>query len=148
MTQLVVQAQCALPRHNNRCPLRLRRRQRRVRLVADRRRNAGEQRPAAAAPPCRRPAAALVDRAAATSPPVRPRCARRRVHLALVSPSTCRHRTLIRLPSLQIGSRVVSVLDSGAEGPGFKSQSRRYRVTVLGTLFTPIVPLFTKQQNW
>jgi len=47
-----------------------------------------------------------------------------------------------------LGSRVVSVLDSGAEGPGFKSQPRRYRVTVLGKLFTPIVPLFTKQQNW
>jgi len=31
---------------------------------------------------------------------------------------------------------------------GFKSQSRRCRVTVLGKLFTPIVPLFTKQQNW
>ena len=45
-------------------------------------------------------------------------------------------------------SRVVSVLDSGAEGPGFKSQPRRYLVTVLGKLFTPIVPLFTKQQNW
>jgi len=44
-------------------------------------------------------------------------------------------------------SRVVSVLDSGAEGPGFKSQSRRCRVTVLGKLFTRIVPLFTKQQN-
>ena len=47
-----------------------------------------------------------------------------------------------------LGSRVVSVLDSGAEGPGFKSQSRRCRVTVLSKLFTPIVPLFTKQQNW
>ena len=47
-----------------------------------------------------------------------------------------------------LGSRVVSVLDSGAEGPGFKSQSRRCRVTVLGKLFTPIVSLFTKQQNW
>ena len=46
-----------------------------------------------------------------------------------------------------IGSRVVSVLDSGAEGPGFKSQPRRCRVTVLGKLLTPIVPLFTKQQN-
>jgi len=32
---------------------------------------------------------------------------------------------------------------SGAERPGFKSQSRRCRVTVLGKLFTPIVPLFT-----
>ena len=47
-----------------------------------------------------------------------------------------------------LGSRVVSVLDSGAEGPGFKSQSRRCRVTVSGKLFTPIVTLFTKQRNW
>jgi len=47
-----------------------------------------------------------------------------------------------------LGSRVVSVLDSGAEGPGFKSQPRRCRVTVLGKLFTPIVPLFAKQENW
>jgi len=47
-----------------------------------------------------------------------------------------------------LGSRVVSVLDSGAEGPRFKSQRRHCRVTVLGKLFTPIVPLFTKQQNW
>jgi len=46
-----------------------------------------------------------------------------------------------------LGSRVVSVLDSSAEGPGFKSQSRRCRVTVLGKLLTAIVPLFTKQQN-
>ena len=47
-----------------------------------------------------------------------------------------------------IGSRVVSLLDSVAEGPGFKSQSRRCQVIVLGKLFTPIVPLFIKQQNW
>ena len=47
-----------------------------------------------------------------------------------------------------LGSRVVSVLDSGAEGPGFKSQPRRCRVTVLGKLLTPIVHLFTKQRNW
>jgi len=47
-----------------------------------------------------------------------------------------------------LGSRVVSVLDSGAEGPGFKSQSRRCRVTVSGKLFTTIVPLLTKQRNW
>ena len=46
-----------------------------------------------------------------------------------------------------LGSRVVIVLDSGAEGPGFKSQSWCCRVTVLGKLFTPILPLFTKQQN-
>jgi len=30
------------------------------------------------------------------------------------------------------GSRVVSVLDSGAEGPGFKSQPRRCRGNSLG----------------
>jgi len=47
-----------------------------------------------------------------------------------------------------LGSRVVSVLGSGAEGPGFKSQSRRCRVTVSCKMFTPIVPLFTKQRNW
>jgi len=47
-----------------------------------------------------------------------------------------------------LGCHQVSVLDSVTEGPGFKSQSRRCRVTDLGKLFTPIVPLFTKQQNW
>ena len=47
-----------------------------------------------------------------------------------------------------LGSRVVCFLDSGAEGRRFKSQPQRCRVTVLGKLFTPIVPLFTKQQNW
>ena len=59
-------------------------------------------------------------------------------------------RTLNRFMTLtaQLGSRVVSVLDSGAEGPGFNSQSRRCRATVLGKLFTPIVPVFTTQQNW
>ena len=34
------------------------------------------------------------------------------------------------------------------KGPGFKSQPRRCRVTVLGKLFTPMVRLFTKQRNW
>ena len=47
-----------------------------------------------------------------------------------------------------LSSQVVSVLDSGAVGPGFKSHPRCCRVTVLGKLFTPIVPLFTKQWNW
>ena len=47
-----------------------------------------------------------------------------------------------------LGNRVVSMLDSGAVGPGFKSQLRRCRVTVLGKLFTPIVSVLTKQQNW
>jgi len=49
------------------------------------------------------------------------------------------------LLTMSLGSRVVSVLDSGAVGPGFKSQPRRCRVTALGKLFTPIVPLFTMQ---
>ena len=53
----------------------------------------------------------------------------------------------ISLPVGWLGSRVVSVAED-AEGPGFNSQSRRCRVTVLGKLFTSIVPLFTKQQNW
>jgi len=47
-----------------------------------------------------------------------------------------------------LGSKVVSVFDSRAVGPVFKSQPRRCQVTVLGKLFTPVVPLFTKQQNW
>ena len=49
-------------------------------------------------------------------------------------------------PTGWLGSRVVSVLDSGAEGTGFKSQSRRCRETVLGKLFTliclPISPTY------
>jgi len=40
---------------------------------------------------------------------------------------------------------LVCCVDSGAEGPGFTSQPRRCRITVLGKLFTPIVPLFAKQ---
>jgi len=66
-----------------------------------------------------------------------------------VHPSTCMRPSFCKVfcPRGWLGSRVVSVLDSGAEGPGFRSQSRRCRVTVLGKLFTPIVPLFTKQQN-
>jgi len=60
---------------------------------------------------------------------------------------------------LRISVIYVSVLgDSEAEWlacwtpaqyrPVFKSQSLRCRVTVLGKLFTPIMPLFTKQRNW
>jgi len=43
---------------------------------------------------------------------------------------------LMRQPEIRLsitgwlGSRVVSVLDSGAVGPGFKSKSRHCRVTV------------------
>ena len=48
----------------------------------------------------------------------------------------------------RLGSRVVSALDSGTEGSGFKSQRRCCRVTVLGKLLIPTVPLFTKQQKW
>ena len=58
------------------------------------------------------------------------------------------NRKIFHTYRVRLGGRVVSVLDSGAEGPGFKSQLRRCQVTVLGKLFTPIVPLFTKQQNW
>jgi len=43
-----------------------------------------------------------------------------------------------------LGSRVVSLLDSGAEGSG----SNHSRNAVLGKLFTPIGLLFTKLQNW
>ena len=39
------------------------------------------------------------------------------------------------------------MLNSGTEGPEFKSQPQRCQVTVLGKLFTPTVPLFSKQQN-
>ena len=35
-----------------------------------------------------------------------------------------------------LGSRVVNVLDSGAEGPGFKSQPRRCRVSLTQTVHT------------
>ena len=35
-----------------------------------------------------------------------------------------------------LGSRAVSVLDSGAEGTGFKSQPRRYRVSLRQTVHT------------
>jgi len=46
-----------------------------------------------------------------------------------------------------LGSRVVSMLNSGAEGPGFKSQPRCCRVTGLGKLIRPVVPPFTEQRN-
>ena len=62
--------------------------------------------------------------------------------------STCKYKISDDLSQGWLGSRVVSMLDSGAEGHGFNSQSRRCRVTVFGKLFTPIVPLFTKQRNW
>jgi len=39
-----------------------------------------------------------------------------------------------------LGGRVVSVPDSGSEEHGFESQLRRFRVAVLGKLFTSIVP--------
>jgi len=45
------------------------------------------------------------------------------------NPTPTGYRVRVRsLCVLQCGSRVVSVLDSGAEGPGFKSQPRRRRV--------------------
>ena len=68
------------------------------------------------------------------------------IHIGRVSIYLC--CILFIVSKWDLVARVVSVLDSGAEGPGFKSQLRRCRITVLGKLFTPIVPLFTKQQNW
>ena len=65
-----------------------------------------------------------------------------------VTSLSCSDVLVPRVRSGWLGSRVVSALASGAVGPGFKSQPRRCRVTVLGKLFTPIVPLFTKQRNW
>ena len=47
---------------------------------------------------------------------------------------------LVQNTIVWLGSRVVSVLDPSAERPGFKLQPRRCRVTVLGKLYTPIVP--------
>ena len=44
------------------------------------------------------------------------------------------------------GSRVVSMLDSGAVGPGFKfAASTLSGNSLIDKLFTPIVPVFTKQ---
>ena len=40
-----------------------------------------------------------------------------------------KYETLVQSILVWLGSRVVSVLESDAEGPGFKSQSRRCRVT-------------------
>jgi len=66
----------------------------------------------------------------------------------LETPQACPLSTYSTLFTRWLGSREVSVLDSGAEAPGSKSQPRRCRVTVLDKLLTPIVPLFTKQRNW
>ena len=55
---------------------------------------------------------------------------------------------IIAQSTVCLGSRVVSVMDSGTIGPKFKSQLQCCQVTVLGKMFTPIVPLFNKQRNW
>jgi len=73
-----------------------------------------------------------------------------RLELALVYALVDQYAQLV-LDALRyagwLGSRVVSVLDSGAVWPGCESQPRRCRLTVIGKLFTPIVLLFTKQRN-
>jgi len=51
------------------------------------------------------------------------------------------HDSLCLPESGWLGSQVVSELDPGAKGPGFKSQPQSCQVTVLGKLFTPTVPL-------
>jgi len=64
--------------------------------------------------------------------------------------TTARHASLAYLLHTTIGHRGGSVAEwlacwtQAQKGPG----SNRSRITVLGKLFTPIVPLFTKQQNW
>ena len=55
------------------------------------------------------------------------------------TPLLCVYCVFVFMTVLWFGSRVVSVLDSGTEVLGFKSQSQRCRVTVLGKLFTPII---------
>ena len=64
-----------------------------------------------------------------------------RIHSGFLVQADQRQRTGIGLihRTCSCCSRVVSVLDSGAEGPQFKSQPRPCRITVLGKLFTPIV---------
>ena len=53
-----------------------------------------------------------------------------------------------QLRSLNRGGSVAEWLARWTQIAGFKSQPRRCRLTVLGKLFTPIVPLFTNQRNW
>ena len=56
----------------------------------------------------------------------------------------CQHcRNLFHRTLQWLGSRVISELDSGAEGPGFKSQPRRCRVTVTNrqTVHTHCAPV-------
>jgi len=50
-----------------------------------------------------------------------------------------------------LGSRVVSVLDSGAVGPAARVQIAVAMLSgnsLIGKLLTPIVLLLTKQRNW
>ena len=74
-------------------------------------------------------------------------CPRQYITAAVAINTTVYSDSVIWTLVLSLGSQVVSVLDSGTEGPGFKSQSRRCRITVLGKLFTPTVPLFTMHRN-
>ena len=46
-----------------------------------------------------------------------------------------------------LGGVVVRALDSWSRGRGFDSDRGTIRATTLGKLFTPNVPLFTKQCN-
>jgi len=81
-------------------------------------------------------------------PPTHPRDARASCRTSVELNANVFLRAVAKFLSVPTTSRVDSVLDSGAEGSGFKSQRRRCRVAVLDKLFTPIVPLFNKQQNW
>jgi len=54
---------------------------------------------------------------------------------------------LIAFPYLGHWAEWLASWTQAQKGLG-SNRSRDSRVTVLGKLFTPIVPLFTKQQNW
>ena len=99
--------------------------------------------------PCRRLDTSRVGR----TPTVRASAVASAVTTAVVSPASSPNlrrpvRTLWAVKRfIMVAEWLACWRDSGAEGPGFKSHSRRCRVTVLGKLFTPVVPLFTKQRN-
>ena len=65
-----------------------------------------------------------------------------KLHSRHFAASTVRwlHRNFVRFKGLLFAFQCF--------GPGLKLQPRHCRVTVLGKLFTPIVPLFTQQRNW
>jgi len=97
----------------------------------------------ATSPPSPSPGPSLVPALSHSAPPATPAqyCDTTRLFVCL---SACppayleNHKCPIYCACGWLGRRVVSVLDSGAEGPGFKSQSRRCQVTVLANCSHPL----------